>query len=155
MGIFVLAGKDLLSSGEFFFSIPTLLIFAVSIAAYLVLHELTHGAAYYLLTRQKLTFGLTFSVAFCDVPQIYVYKKAALIALLAPFVLFDMVFLLGVFLSTTLSIKLMFALLFSLHFGGCVGDLYCTILLLLKFKVNILVNDTGPKQTFYSSVEQN
>ena len=38
------------------------LVFWVALIAYIVLHELVHGAAYKLLTGQKLTFGLTMTV---------------------------------------------------------------------------------------------
>lgn len=34
-------------------------VFMVAVSAYIVLHELLHGAAYKLLTGRKLTFGLT------------------------------------------------------------------------------------------------
>ncbi len=47
-----------------------LLIFAVIMLGYIVLHELVHGVAYKLLTGQKLTFGMTLTVAFCGVPTI-------------------------------------------------------------------------------------
>ena len=46
----------------------------------------------------------------------------------------------------------MSAVLFALHFGGCVGDLHATYLLLFKFKGDILMKDTGPKQTYYARV---
>ncbi|MBO4770637.1 MAG: hypothetical protein J5563_07660, partial [Clostridia bacterium] len=54
------------------------LLFMAALFAYIVLHELTHGAVYKLLTREKLTFGMTLTVAFCGVPHIYVKKRAAL-----------------------------------------------------------------------------
>ena len=56
-------------------------VFMVAVSAYIVLHELLHGAAYKLLTGRKLTFGLTWSVAYCGVPDIFVYRSAALVAL--------------------------------------------------------------------------
>lgn len=59
-------------------------VFMVAVSAYIVLHELLHGAAYKLLTGRKLTFGLTWSAAYCGVPDIFVYRSAALVALLAP-----------------------------------------------------------------------
>ena len=43
-------------------------VFMVAVSAYIVLHELLHGAAYKLLTGRKLTFGLTWSAAYCGVP---------------------------------------------------------------------------------------
>ena len=110
-------------------------VFMVAVSAYIVLHELLHGAAYKLLTGRKLTFGLTWSVAYCGVPDIFVYRSAALVALLAPFVVFTVVFLLAT------------------HLGGCVGDLYDTGLYLFRFRdPDTLMQDTGPKQTFYTRV---
>ena len=68
------------------------LVGVICIVAYLILHELVHGAAYKLLTGSKLTFGITLTVAFCGVPDIYVTRRTALISLLAPFTLFGALF---------------------------------------------------------------
>lgn len=124
--------------------------FLVIIIVYTVLHELTHGAAYKLLTGKKLTFGLTLTVAYCGVPEIYVYRKAALIAILAPFVVFTIVFSgMVIFIPNILS-KFFATLVLAIHIGGCCGDLYCALLYLFKFKdPTTLMNDTGPKQTYY------
>ena len=126
------------------------LCFWVGLIAYIVLHELVHGAAYKLLTGQKLTFGVTLSVAFCGVPEIYVYRRASLIAVLAPFVVFTIV---GAALLIVLdgAWARFFTLLFlGLHLGGCSGDLYNTWLYLTRFKdPRTLTRDTGPVQTFY------
>ena len=127
-----------------------LLIVTVTLFVYLVLHELTHGAAYKLLTGQKLTFGLTATVAYCGVPNIYVYRTASLIALLAPFVVFDIVFGSAVIALQDPMNKFLAWLVFSIHVGGCVGDLYDTGLYLTRFRdKRTLMRDTGPKQTFY------
>ena len=124
--------------------------FWIAIIAYLVLHELVHGAAYKLLTGQKLTFGITLSVAFCGVPEIYVYRRASLIAVLAPFVVFTA---LGLVLLAALpgAWEKFFVLCFlGLHIGGCSGDLYNTWMYLTRFKdPRTLTRDTGPVQTFY------
>ncbi len=127
-----------------------LFLFAGVMLLYIVLHELVHGAAYKLLTGQKLTFGMTLTVAFCGVPTIYVYRKAAMIALLSPFVVFTLVFGGLIFLPNPLY-ALFFTFMLGLHIGGCCGDLYVTGLYLFQFKdPTILMQDTGPKQTFYS-----
>ena len=124
--------------------------FLVSLIAYIVLHELTHGAAYKLLTGQKLTFGLTLSVAFCGVPEIYVYRRASLISVLAPFVVFTV---LGVILLIALPdpwIRFYVLAFLGLHIGGCSGDLYNTWMYLTRFRdPRTLTRDTGPVQTFY------
>ena len=126
------------------------LVFWVALIAYIVLHELVHGAAYKLLTGQKLTFGLTLTVAFCGVPEIYVYRRASLIAVLAPFVVFTV---LGLVLLAALpgAWEKFFVLCFlGLHIGGCSGDLYNTWMYLTRFKdPRTLTRDTGPVQTFY------
>lgn len=122
---------------------------------YIVLHELVHGLFYKLFTKQKLTFGLTLSCAFCGVPQVYTYKTCALITILAPFVVFHFVFILPMFWVTSPMFLISLLILEALHFSGCIGDLYCASLILFKYKgKTILVNDTGPKQTFYVLVSQ-
>lgn len=118
--------------------------------AYIVLHELTHGAAYKLLTGEKLSYGFTATVAYCGVPNIFVYRKTALISLLAPFTVFSIVFLAAAVLIPGEWNKLYALILFAIHFGGCAGDLYDTYLFLFKFKdPATLMRDTGPKQSIY------
>lgn len=129
---------------------PLLLIAAMMV--YVVLHELVHGLAYKLSTGQRLSFGISWSCAFCGVPKIYTYRRVALFALLAPFVVFGV-------LLTALAVVALFVhplfylgavLLLGLHTGGCCGDLYVTALLLFKYrKKGTLMRDTGPEQFFY------
>lgn len=119
---------------------------------YIVLHELVHGAAYKALTHQKLTFGITLTVAFCGVPDIYTSRKTALIALTAPLVVFSIVFLalMTGFRTSNLVYFAVFSILFSIHLGGCVGDIYMTLLLATRFRnPELLMRDTGPAQTLY------
>lgn len=122
----------------------------LSMVVYVVLHELTHGVFYKIFTREKLTFGLTLTVAYCGVPNLYLKKVPAIVSALAPFVVFSIVFGVPLFFITNYWTYVILAILFSLHFSGCIGDLYVSILLIFKYKgKNVLVNDTGPKQTFY------
>ncbi len=127
---------------------------------YIVLHELTHGAAYKALTGEKLTFGLTLTVAFCGVPNIYVNRKTALISCAAPLVLFSVlliptgiVSLLYVALYQSVSALAVFVattFVFAFHLGGCAGDAYLILLLLSKYKDKAtLIRDTGPEQFIY------
>lgn len=131
--------------------IPYLVLLA-GLFLYIVLHELVHGAAYKALTHQKLTFGMTLTVAFCGVPDIYTSRKTALIALTAPLVVFSIVFLalMACFRTSNPVYFAIFSILFSIHLGGCVGDIYVTILLMTKYRnPELLMRDTGPAQTFY------
>ena len=132
------------------FSLVKYFLVLAAMLLYIVLHELTHGAAYKLLTHQKLTFGFTFTVAFCGVPQIWVYRRTALISLLAPFTVFTILFGGAALLLPDAWDKMYAAVLLGLHVGGCAGDLYDTALYLFRFRdPRTLMPDTGPKQTFY------
>ncbi len=128
------------------------LVLMVCLLSYIVLHELVHGAAYKALTHQKLTFGITLTVAFCGVPDIYTSRKTAIIALTAPLVVFSIVFLalMACFRTSNPIYFAVFSILFSIHLGGCVGDMYMTLLLMTRFKdPRLLMRDTGPAQTIY------
>lgn len=131
--------------------VPYLVLLA-GLFLYIVLHELVHGAAYKALTHQKLTFGITLTVAFCGVPDIYTSRKTALIALTAPLVVFSIVFLalMAGFRTSNPVYFAVFSILFSIHLGGCVGDIYMTLLLATRFRnPELLMRDTGPAQTLY------
>jgi hypothetical protein len=137
---------------DFLQIIVAYLIFFGTMIGYIVLHELVHGAAYKLLTGEKLTFGISWSCAFCGVPDIYTYGRTALIAVISPFALFTLLFIpiLAVLYFLSPLYYLIAAFIFGLHLGGCSGDLYVTYLLLSKFKgKRVLMRDTGPEQYFY------
>lgn len=128
------------------------LVLLAGLISYIILHELTHGAAYKLLTHRKLTYGFTLTVAFCGVPDIFVSRRTALISLVAPLTLWSLVLLplTVVFFFLDTGWFLVCGILFAVHFGGCVGDMYDTLLLLFRYRDRrLLMCDTGPKQTFY------
>ena len=141
------------------YSEHTWLIVLIAIVAYMIyilLHELTHGAAYKALTGEKLTYGLTLSVAFCGVPNIYVSRKASLIASAAPLVIFTVLFGTAtvILFFVDLALYLACATLLCVHLGGCAGDLWVIFTLLFRIKdASTLVKDTGPKQIFYIKKE--
>ena len=159
--VIVLAVISLLASGkevpnfldtESLSSLIAYVVFIALMSTYLVLHELVHGVAYKALTGEKLTFGVSWSCAFCGVPHIYTYRKTALIAVVAPFAVFTLLFIPILILLYFVSplYYMITALVFGLHLGGCSGDLYVLYLLTKKFKdKNTLMRDTGPEQFFY------
>lgn len=133
-----------------------LLGLAGAMILYMVLHELVHGIAYKALTKQRLTFGISWSCAYCGVPNIYVYRKSSMIALIAPFAVFSLLFggLVIWFYFLDGILFLLISLLFSIHIGGCIGDLYMFTLFLFKFKdKTLLMKDTGPEQFLYQKSE--
>ncbi len=132
------------------FRVPQLLVFLAVALVYVVLHELVHGAAYYLLTGRRLKFGFAGTVAYCGVPDIYVYRTASLISLMAPFTVFLIVFGIPVILFTDMRLKVLAALMLAIHVSGCVGDLYDFLLFMFRFRdPKTLMRDPGPAQTFY------
>lgn len=127
------------------------IIFMLSMVIYIVLHEIVHGIAYKAMTGEKLTFGLSWSCAFCGVPNIYTYRKTALISVAAPLVVFTIILLpatIALFYVDTV-FYFISAFLLGLHLGGCGGDIYCIYLLMKHRDPKLLMKDTGPEQTFY------
>ena len=153
--VFVLAFVPMIINIEKLEEISGVEIFLglIGIFAYMVLHELVHGIAYKIKTGEKLTFGISWSCAFCGVPKIFTYRKPALFAVLAPLVAFTALFvpLLIITYIYNPSLYLTLLIVFCMHLGGSTGDAYVAILLLTKYKDDTtLMNDTGPKMTFFS-----
>ncbi len=165
-GLLLTLGSLLIAAGLIFFFFMTIdyssialrylmkyyLVFLGSMIAYIILHELTHGAVYKALTKEKLRFGITWSAAFCGVPDIYTYRDTALKSLVAPLALFSVLLIpLLIWLHRIdAGWYLVAGVIFSLHISGCIGDLYMTALFLTKFKdPATLMRDTGPEQWIY------
>ena len=126
--------------------------FIIAMIMYIILHELVHGIAYKLMTRKKLTFGIGWSCAFCGVPDIYVYRRVAIIALIAPLITFTVLLLpltiLLYFVHPVYYIASLYIL--GMHLGGCVGDGYMTYLFIFRYKKpDTLIRDKGPEQYIY------
>ena len=160
-GVMVLAFLSLHAGGKLSVEIldmeyPQLLIaygvFFGTMIGYVILHELVHGIAYKGLTGEKLTFGLSWSCAFCGVPNIYTYRRTAIISVVAPFAVFTLLMLplLVMLYFVSPLYFLIVAFIFGLHVGGCRGDLYVLCLFTFKFKdKKVLMRDTGPEQFFF------
>ena len=142
------------ADGTYSFDLKQMIVCLAIIAGgslvYMVLHELVHGLFYKIFTREKLTFGLSLSCAYCGVPDLYLTKTAMLVTVIAPFALFTVFFIPIMVIVDELLYFIAIAFLFASHVGGCVGDLYVFSIIIFKYKgVELLMNDTGPKQTFY------
>ncbi len=143
---------ELITAGDITEFAIKMLCFAVSMFAYVVLHELLHGLAYKIFTKQKLKFGVSLSCAFCGVPDVYVNKKTAIMALVTPLVVFTVVFgaLAVVFWFTDPLLYVLTVILLGMHLGGCSGDIFVFCVIAFKYNdKNLLMNDDGPKQTIY------
>lgn len=128
-----------------------LFVFCLVLFGYIILHELVHGIAYKALTGEKLTFGISWSCAFCGVPNIYTYRKTAIISSAAPLVLFSVIFgaatVVLYFVSPVYYV--LSAVVLGLHLGGCSGDMYIIFMLLKHKNHKALMRDTGPEQFLY------
>ena len=156
VAVLLLKIGERLSSDSFEIDPPIMLlayfVLMVSMIAYIILHELVHGAAYKHLTGEKLTFGMSWSCAFCGVPNIFTYRRTAIISVIAPFAVFTVLFIpiLALLYFTSPLFYLIAAFIFGLHIGGCCGDLYVFYLLTFRFKdAKTLMRDTGPEQFFF------
>lgn len=133
------------------FTIIKCIGFVLAYPLYIILHELTHGLVYKLLTRKKLTFGFRPPSAYCGVPDIYTYRITSLMSLFAPLTVYSIIFLLLFFIISDPFSKAMILLLFMLHMSGCAGDLYGIGLFLIRFKApSTLRRDFGPRQVYYT-----
>lgn len=130
--------------------ISGIFIFIASMFAYIIMHELTHGLFYKIFTHEKLTYGFTLTVAYCGCPKLYIKKWPMFITSLAPFVVYSILFIVPLFFINDVAIYAAVSFLLGIHIGGCIGDLYCATIMLFKYhKKDVIINDTGPKQTFY------
>ncbi|MBQ9827323.1 MAG: DUF3267 domain-containing protein [Lachnospiraceae bacterium] len=133
------------------FSILKCVVFIIAYFVYVVLHELTHGIVYKLLTKQKLTFGFKPPAAYCGVPGIYTYRITSMASLLTPFTVYSILFIVLFFAVSDPFIKELIFVLFALHITGCIGDLYGLGLYLTRFKSpDVLRKDMGAKQIYYT-----
>ena len=159
-------GTDVSLIKEQFLTLPdftkilALLLLVVGFIVYIVLHELVHGVVYKAFTKRKLTFGVTMTCAYCGVPDVFVYRTASLCALLAPFVIFGIAFVVPMFFLQNTVWFVFLAAIFSLHFGLCVNDLYIVLLYIFKFRNGkTLMRKTDSTLTFFlpyeNATEQN
>lgn len=126
--------------------------FVAVMLLYIVLHELVHGICYKRMTGERLTFGISWSCAFCGVPNIYTYRKTSIIAASAPLILFTVLLVpvCAVLMILHPYLYMLGLFLFGLHLGGCGGDFYFVWILLFKYKSpDALMRDTGPEQFIY------
>ncbi len=133
----------------------TLLIYFVILFLYIIVHELIHGLFYKIFTHQKLKFGMNGKVAYCGVPNIYVYKRAVMVILIAPCIVLTIAFLVPVILINNVLIRFLLGVLLVIQFSGCIYDLYDFFVLLFKYHDSkTLIYDDGPTQKFYVPIKE-
>lgn len=107
----------------------------------LVLHELTHGLFFWLVTRSRPTFGFKGWYAYAAAPGWYIPRAPFLAIGLAPLLLLSSLGLLILpFVPSPASILLLFALF--VNATGAIGDLYMVVRLLFAAR-DTLIEDQG------------
>lgn len=123
---------------------------------YIVMHESVHAFVYKIVTKKKLTFGFNFIYAYCGIPNVYVYRIVGLISAMAPFLVFNIVFVLAINCISNPIDRYQVLETFVLHIAGCVPDIYSSLLLLFKYRDKaILIKDEGTKQILYCKESSN
>lgn len=128
------------------FSIKMLLIF-VLIAAYLTLHELTHGVAMKICGTQKIKYGFTGLYAFAGSNDFY-GKKAYTFIALAPVVLWAIILAIVNILVPAAWFWVIYIIQIC-NISGAAGDLFVTVRF-SRFPEDILVKDSGVGMTVYA-----
>lgn len=115
--------------------------------AYILLHELVHGIAMYLYSRQKPFYGFTAMYAYAG-SSCYFARTGYIVIALAPIVLLGIVLLL---LNLLLGEEWFWVvyLIQIINLSGAAGDLYVTRLF-SKMPEDILIHDIGVRMTVYS-----
>lgn len=124
-----------------------LVVLLVLTVAYMILHELVHGAAMKLCGTKKVRYGITGLYAFAASDDYY-DKKGYIFVALAPVVFWGVV--IGV-VNAFVSIQWFWVvyIIQLLNISGAAGDLYVTIKF-ARFPKDILVKDCGVGMTVYS-----
>lgn len=104
----------------------TVLLLIPWIPVYIMLHELVHGAVYFILTGQSFKIGRDGNGFYCILPQIYVYFKTQLLCAAAPLICFTIIFLSGTVIAICRGSYLFIVLsgLLAFHYFACRSDAY-------------------------------
>ena len=131
-----------------FLDLLPMLVMLAGIFAYVVLHELTHGAVMKLFEAKKLRFGFTGLYAYAGSENDYFEKTAYILVALAPLAVW------GVALTVLLIIvprNWFWTVYFiqMMNISGAAGDLFVTFKF-SRMPKDIYVMDTGIGMTVYS-----
>lgn len=129
-----------------------LLSFFFGSIIYIILHELVHAFFFKLKNKIKVTYKFHGFAASASAPGNYFQKGHYLIISLAPFMLFNIIFITSLFFLNGGAFFIAY-LLFMVHFSGCSGDLYVFFRLFRKPK-DILVEDYGIGMRIFKPIDE-
>lgn len=126
-------------------------VLMVAIVAYMVAHELVHGAAMKLCGTKRVKYGYTGLYAFAG-SEDYYDKAAYLFIALAPVVLWGIVLLVLQFCVPTSWFWVVYLVQIT-NLSGAAGDYYVTARF-SRLPKDILVRDSGVSMCVYSNAEE-
>lgn len=126
-------------------------VLMVAMVAYMVAHELIHGAAMKLCGTKRVKYGYTGLYAFAG-SEDYYDKAAYLFIALAPVVLWGVVLLVLQFCVPTSWFWVVYLVQIT-NLSGAAGDYYVTARF-SRLPKNILVRDSGVSMCVYSDAEE-
>lgn len=118
-------------------------------AGQMVLHELVHGAFFWLFTRSRPTFGFRGGYAYAAAPGWLFPRRQYLVVTLAPFVLLSV---LGLILLTIIPQEAaLFIILLAavINAASAVGDMWVAFLI-IRERRPIVIEDLGDGMNFYA-----
>lgn len=126
-------------------------VLMVAMVAYMVAHELVHGAAMKLCGTKRVKYGYTGLYAFAG-SEDYYDKAAYLFIALAPVVLWGIVLLVLQFCVPTSWFWVVYLVQIT-NLSGAAGDYYVTVRF-SRLPKDILVRDSGVSMCVYSNAEE-
>ena len=126
-------------------------VLMVAMVAYMVAHELVHGAAMKLCGTKRVKYGYTGLYAFAG-SEDYYDKAAYLFIALAPVVLWGIVLLVLQFCVPTSWFWVVYLVQIT-NLSGAAGDYYVTARF-SRLPKNILVRDSGVSMCVYADAEE-
>jgi hypothetical protein len=135
-------------SGSVWEILGVMLGMAAAYAGVLGLHELIHGAFFWIFTGARPIFGLRLAYAYAAAPDWYIPRNAFLMIGLAPLVLISLG---GAALLPAMPPSLLpiWWLALTANASGAVGDLYIVGWLLSK-SAHLYINDCGDRMSVYA-----
>jgi len=128
--------------------LPDLLFLIIGFVVFIVLHELVHGAFFWIYSRSRPKFGFRGGYAYAAAPGWFFPRRQYLIIALAPFVLLS---ILGMVLVAVVPTAALAAILFGMvaNASGAVGDMWIAFMI-IRERRNIVIEDLGDGFNFYA-----
>lgn len=146
-GVFIVPFTELFRSQSLTLYFLQLGVLIVGYIAYIILHELTHGAVMKAVGASSVIFGFTGLYAFAGSKEDYFEKIPFRMISLAPLVVWGIVFAALCFIVPVSWFWVVW-FLEAANCAGAAGDVYVTAKL-WKMPDSILIRDTGVDMTIY------